>query len=447
MGLLSRGKDEPPHRLPGYAALAREDVEDARRRRPDVDLSGYAAERGLDFLGSRNPAGYFAAVPLDERLQFNVVRGLLDGRRDGCLFHWVRAWPTGTDGRPGPGTFYGRYWNTGLKGWWKPAPLSLIPYVGGLFDLLTTSHPSGTELAIGIPFTVAATNVPEAAMLDLSIDNRAKPFSVGGHRVRLKDRGLPGFDLIAPREPPAALVERLLTGPLYELIAGAGARFAQFDVAVRNGTVMVRRNGYAKEPADLDALARAACIAGDAIRDAYAPELAPQPFDARLPLVDWPPSGISMSGRFPPSPWLEALHGLAAELGLALEQPAAYHRAYAASVPVPGRPFAVLRGRLPGTATVGRLLFTDERTLSHNDGRTALLLPAAPGAAETPPWGVRNEQPRIAYAVRDGIFSAWVLRSSGRLGDLGDVPGLLTTALRFGVERGLVDVREAPEPA
>jgi hypothetical protein len=122
---------------------------------------------------------------------------------------------------------------------------------------------------------------------------------------------------------------------------------------------------------------------------------------------------------------------------MTLEDPAAYHHAFP-SMPVPGRAFAVLRGTLPGTALPARIAFHHERPLTDNQGRTALLLEAAPDAPETAPWGVRVTEPRLGYAVRDGIASIWVLRSSARNGDLGDLSGFLTTALGFAVERGLV---------
>ena len=35
----------------GYASFTREDREDAKRRRPEGTLEGYAAERGLEYRG------------------------------------------------------------------------------------------------------------------------------------------------------------------------------------------------------------------------------------------------------------------------------------------------------------------------------------------------------------------------------------------------------------
>jgi hypothetical protein len=382
------------HRLPGYGAVERADAKDARRRRPDRSLEEWAATRGLDYLGTQNAAGYFSVLPLDDQLQFNVVRGTLPGGRDGCLFHWLRPWPVGMDGEPLSGRFVEKVWNPGLrKGWWK----MYIPVVG---DLMGTD----VELAIGVPCTVAATNVPEAAMLEQ------------------------------------------LPEDLHARLRASGPNTPYHDVQLSYGTVSVIRNGWPDEPDQLDALAAAASAAGDAVRAAclaaYAEGTAGAGASRRrfadpLPAVDWPPSGISLSGRFPGSPWLEALHALAGELSMELEEPAAHHAAFP-SIPVPGRPFAVMRGTLPGTAVPARIAFHQERSLSDNQGRTALLLEAAPGAPETQPHGVRNAAPGISYGVRDGVVALWTLRSSGRNGDLGDIPGFLRDALAFVVERGLV---------
>jgi hypothetical protein len=103
------------------------------------------------------------------------------------------------------------------------------------------------------------------------------------------------------------------------------------------GRLAVVRNGWPADPAQLDALAQAACAAGDALRDACLLAAPPrtQPFDQPLPTADWPARGVSLDGAFPPSPWLEALRTLAGELGMTLEQPAAHHGAFP-SLPVPG---------------------------------------------------------------------------------------------------------------
>jgi hypothetical protein len=58
----------------------------------NANLSRYAAERGLEALGNSTPGGYFAAMPAEEALQFNVMRGVLPGGAYGVLFHHRVAW-------------------------------------------------------------------------------------------------------------------------------------------------------------------------------------------------------------------------------------------------------------------------------------------------------------------------------------------------------------------
>src|SRR5947208_6805887 len=174
--------DSATPRLPGYGAFARADVADARRRRPDVDLSGYAARRGLDMLGSRNAAGFFAALPLDEQLQFNVLRGPLPGGDQGLLFHHVLPLPVEPDGSVvNAGALYGYVYNPPGG---KPR---LRDFFGGLIPLADVAIDAVADLrrpaeagdplgsCIGIPCTVAAVLVPEVALESFTIDNRPKP--------------------------------------------------------------------------------------------------------------------------------------------------------------------------------------------------------------------------------------------------------------------------------
>jgi hypothetical protein len=429
--------EQPKHRLYGRAALAREDAADAKRRMPDTDFSGYAAARGLDHLGSRNAAGFFAALPLDERLQFNVMRGDLAGGRYGLLFHHLVAWPVDEEGLPEGGPFYNIVWNPPLKlekGWWK----QMIPVAGVFFN-----DPEPTkEAACGVPCTAAATLVPETAWMPgrMSIHNHGTPWMVPGHREKLKDRDLPDWTLQASVEPPPGLVDRLLTGPLRALLEYVtAARPAYFTIEIEYGTVTITRNGFVKDEQQFDALANLVCLAGDAIADAFRAQTAPQPFDRPLAPADWPEQGVSMNPYKLGDPWLVPVHALEHRLGLTLEEPQAYHLAFP-SVPVPGQAMAVLRGRIPGTEQVGRIAFhTEKSVFRHNDGRNAVLLPARPGAAETAPAGVRLADRRLNYAVRDGIFVVWELRSSGRLGELGDVDTLIRRTVELGRELGAID--------
>src|ERR671939_743033 len=110
MGLFKR--DE--HRLPGYAAMCRDDVEDARRRRPASDLADYARGRGLEDLDNRTAAGYCAALPDDPDLQHNVLRGVLPGGAHGIVFHYTMPWSAPGGSPSGNGTWYGTHYSQGF---------------------------------------------------------------------------------------------------------------------------------------------------------------------------------------------------------------------------------------------------------------------------------------------------------------------------------------------
>ena len=71
----------------GRASFAPQDSADAKRGHPEGDLRGYAAQRGLEFLDHATPGGYRAAVPCEEELQFNVLRGALPGGEYGVVAH------------------------------------------------------------------------------------------------------------------------------------------------------------------------------------------------------------------------------------------------------------------------------------------------------------------------------------------------------------------------
>lgn len=353
----------------GSAAWDVRDVADARRRRPAVDLSGWAAGRGLDFHGSANTSGWSAVLPGEPELQFNVVRGTSAGGRDVCLWHCRHPVPVA--------------WQAGG------------PALGGEdhHDLrLQVPLPRAGDAApghVGLPCTTAGAAVPEAALTP----------AFGVTLRRGVPEGGPG--------PAAALVD----GALGELLR-RGARHAVFELSYRFGVLLLRRNGYADEAGMdelltmLDAGARALCVA--------ASPPAPLPFATELP----------PSRDRPPAPLLAEVRRLARHHRLRSEDPRHYHRAFP-TVPVPGTAWAVLRGRLPGAGVLARLALHTEAPLPDGVGRTALLLPSG-SAAATPPGGrqLLGAPVPLRYAVVDGLFAAWVTRSGA--GGLGDVVTLLS---------------------
>ena len=409
-------------RLPGYGAFAREDVADARRRRPDVDLSGYAAARRLDVLGSRNAAGFFAALPLDEQLQFNVLRGPLPGGEHGILFHHVLPLPVEPDGSVvNAGSLYGYVYNPpGQKLRLRDFLSSVIPMVDLAADVVTdlrrppdaTGDPLGS--CIGIPSTVASVLVPEVALEAFTIDNRPKPRWVAHRR-----QDIDGFTLLARDAPDPRLLGRFLSDTTRDVLRLLDSRpYAKLEV--KYGTLIVRVNGYLRDEAELDGLAQVACALARELRAAGELAADRRPFDRPLPAPEQPA----------PAPWCDPLDAYAWKHRLALEDPAAYHRAFP-SVAVPGRAFAVLRGEL-ADGVIGRVAWHTEKSIAtNNDGRNAVLLPARPGAEPTPRAGIRLADEALNYWIGDGMLAVWELRSKELRGDLGDMDALVRRALEL----------------
>jgi hypothetical protein len=407
-----------PPRLPGYGAFAGQDFVDARRRHPDVDLSPYATARGLDMLGSRNAAGFFAALPLDEQLQFNVMRGPLPGGEQGILFHHVLPVPVSPDGS-GAGLVGCVYKQPGAKLRIRDFFGNLIPLADLLVDAVTdlrrpaeVTDPLAS--CVGVPCTVGAVLVPEAALEQFTIDNQPKPRFVSHHREKIGD-----WTLLSREPPDPRLLERFLSDTTREALRHLDSR-AYAKLEVKYGTLVVRVNGYLRDEAELDGLAQLTCAlarelraAGDLIADR-------RPFDRPLPAPE----------QRAPEPWGDALDAYAWKHRLALEDPAAYHRAFP-SLAVPGRAFGVLRGEL-ADGVIGRVAWHTEKSLAtNNDGRNAVLLPARPGAEPTPRAGIRLADEALNYWIGDGMLAVWELRSKELRGDLGDMEALVRRALEL----------------
>jgi hypothetical protein len=430
------------HRYAGAAAFSREDVADAHRRHPETGTGEYAAVRGLEVLGSNAAAGYFAAMPGQDDLQFNVLRGVLPGGEYGIVFHELLAWEAVAGEPAGNGTFYGVEYNWG-NFFSKPDRHTFLQAIPILRDIVERpADPDAPEDTFGIPVTTGATLVPEAtAAGDWSIDNQPKPLVAPG-RTKLKEHGLPGWDLMGADELPTTFVEDLLAGPALRSVLERERKRPFFQVELRRGTLSVRCNGWLRDAALLDELAEELSALAGEVRAAGLEVADPRPFADPLPAADWPPEGVSISARFPPDPWLVPLHAFAREHGLVIEDRRHYHAAFP-TLPVPGRVIAVMRGRLPGTDLVGRLAWHAERPeATRNVGRNAVLLPAAPGAEETPPGGVRAEVGDLRLFVRGGVFAAWTRRDAPGAGsppgDLGPTVELVAHAVAAGRERKMI---------
>jgi hypothetical protein len=417
----------------GFAAFAPEDVADARAGRPAGDLRAYGAERGLEWLDRARPLGFAAASPGFDEYRFSVLRGPLPGGRHGVLMHQLMEIPV--TGSPNvSGRLYGSVVRSGGS-WWRPRLPNRtdIPIIGDFLDPPADDSPRepfDTD-AVWIPTTAVASLVPESALplfltrLDrrdklapYDFDQRRDLTSAGAAGWRLRTHGRPVSD---------ALADRLLSPAVREVLARR-EQDPYFGMLVLRGTLVVRRNGFLLDPAELDRLAVDTCTIADAVRDACLPELTPRP------LTDPLPSPRSEHPEVTPA-WRDGYIRVATRLGLAMEDPDELHRAFPA-LPLPGRVVAAMNGHLGG-GIQGRLVYAAELNLAASErARGAVLLAAEPGTPETPPGGVRHEGHRLVHHQRAGVHVLVSTMTAGFYPE--EQEGLVERALAFARERGLV---------
>ncbi len=397
-------------------AFSKEDVPDAKRGRPDFELRDYATRRGLEFLDHGTPAGFRAAVPGEEQLQSNVLRGSLPGGEYGVLAN--EALDVGwTDDSPDwGGTFYGtRVVARGETG----GILALVPVVGWFVGSAATAR-------VHAPCTLVGVRVPETAgtLTRLRIDRRrsSPPFSFG-KRTKLHELvGEKGWDLYAGEKPAPDVTARLVSEPVAGLLRDH-TEDGLFQAVVWWGTLVVRRNGFLHSPDELDELARAASLLAARLREVCRPLAEPRPFDAPLPAppfrggIDAPP------GFFVEDSWSKWAVETADRYRLESEDPLAYHRAFP-SMPVPGIACVVLRGRIPGLDVRGRLVVHRER----ESARPAVVIPAPEGMQPTPPGGRLVPEHRLRLEVSDGLLAAWSTQSYWGSAMAGDIDAFLASA-------------------
>jgi hypothetical protein len=392
----------------------RELAADARRGRPAVDLAGWAERRGLRFRGGASQAGHLSITcPWSDDLLFNVVRGRWPSGLDGVLCHEARIYAE--DAR---GFFHGGERSGGTAG-------------SRISDLLNPLPVGGGERAyFKVPYTSAGARVPHlATVTGLHVARRAERHTetdtlLGTWQARSLDhRGLRDRWMAAVRtHSDEATVERILAGPVRELLSaqqGLG-----FEIRIEYGQVIVSRQDFLKRDDDLDALVAAADALARAVRDICVPSNAVHPLATQLPAPEW----LAAVRRHPKrkhTSWpigarLEQVVKVADERGMAVEDPRAFHAAFP-GINVPGEPFGVLHGRLPGTALIGRLLCCAERPMDlPDDFRAFLTNPGGPAgsdvavvavdrdASATSPDGEVEDGVRVAIA--DGVLTAWRLR-------------------------------------
>lgn len=418
---------------------------------PASDLRGYAQARGLEYLESRNPMGYWGVVPADERLQFNVVRGVLPGGRHGILFHNLREvalwyhedfhdWHAAIGAE-----VHGLTFDTEDVPFDPKDLLKLAPVVGMFVD-----DSDKRPAVAGIPITVAATLVPQVAPLPpfqfVNHDNASWVEKAVNWENRIDLRSY-GFERMwaegpAAPTPDADLVARLMTTPLFQVLRTLAPR-AYLQIKVDHGQLAIGIDGYIGQDGVLDVLGEALATSANAIADAARPMHQPRPFGEPLPDADWPakqtPQQILRSPSvFPPEPYVPGMLAGAEKRGWIPEDSTAYHLAFP-DLPVPGTAWAAMRFRPPGTSAIGRVAWHAERPMSrYNIGRNAVLLPSA--AAPTAPGGVRRADLNLHYAIADGLLCSWRARDQDPIHTMVGMEAVVNDTLALARAEGLAQL-------
>ena len=437
----------------GYVALAKEDVEDAKRRRPAGTLESYAESRGYampEVTGTYG--GWRPIVPPFPEYRFNFMTGPLAHGRTGLLFHELLTLEQGPDGRlRGLG---GEFWSLRTS---SPVTVrealtpdaSDLPYVGWMFggDMANTGEPFGVAGAWA-PTTSIATIVPEtvSALGYLRIGQRGRmPFFTGR---KLDDFGCAGWNAVVADEVTDEDLAVLVSGGLGDLLrAQSSAGYAA--LALERGMLKVRRNGYLMEPVALDEFTAQFASAAKHLQGYGLKRAAPAPLDTaleparwkeppkeekrkkvfgiRLPSVSVGSGGLPVLGRwYPAPPWPPAFRALAKRLRLELEDSEAFHRSFPA-LPIHGVAVAVMRGQIPGSETTGRLLYLAEDDYTTTKQMRAAIVFAAPGAPDGPIGGIRDRDRFAVLDVKDGVVVCWSLRTANH--SLGEEDGTISRLL------------------
>jgi hypothetical protein len=402
MALLGRNKDGEERAKHGRAAYDREDVADAKRGRPAEDLGPAARARGLRFRGSIRMGAFMAATPIWPDYVFNAMDGQLRGGHYGLFEHELDQVPVDQEGIAANGSFHavrstyrsresiGSFLTSGLLGSEKAEP----------------NEPFAAN-AVWIPATSVAVRSPETNALGRFEIRRKANLPRFGHED-LGALGLSGFRGLGTDSPEVdrEALAAALAGDAGEVLRGCSYPYLRLEVGY--GLVSLLRNGFVPE-SEMDDLIAAAERIASAVTAACRPLLEPRRLEEALPPPPGPDPTASNRRRrlaeLSDAGQSDATARIANELGMAAEDPAAYHRAFP-DVPIPGRARIVLRGSLPGTSSPARIIYTTQGARGGMTLRGGILLPAAAGGPDLPPGGEVLEETGL-YGERAGPIAAF----------------------------------------
>ena len=394
-----------------HTAYSPEDVEDARRGAPSVSLEPWAASRGLAFPGPGLAGQLVTVLPRFPEYQFNVCRGELVPGRFGQVAHELHEIEAHEGSVRAGGAFFGTRVTTrrGFKsfiGWSDDRP----------------DEPFAANAAWA-PTTKVVVRVPEAVLMPRVVIRNAERMRID--HPDLAPHGMSGYRMAESGwiSPEVQAWLALACAPLTAISA------SYVSLTLDHGLLAVARNGFVSDPATLDHLVAVTAMIAENL--ATGVEAAPM-FADPLP----PPDPATWPGFLTPQPHeIEAFARLAEANAMVQEDAVALHRSFRL-LPFPGVAKAVLRGPITGTRADGRVVIAAQGGRTSGTYRTAVLAPAAVGAA-TPVGGLLHQPTDTYVEVSDGVAAAWPRTRTPNGFDSEASIGRAVAALR---DRGLADL-------
>ncbi|MCB8971261.1 MAG: hypothetical protein H6533_10670 [Thermoleophilales bacterium] len=406
------------------AAYAREDVDDSKRGRPSVSLQSYATLRGMRFRDSIRLGAFMSASPIWKEYVFNAMDGALPSGRYGLIEHELDEQALDQDGFQQAGGYY-----SVRTTWRNPDDWKAFLTYGALGGQKEVPNEPFAGNSGWLPATAVSIRVPQTRLIAPLDVRRKGNFPRFGVRD-LGELGAPGFRATGVDKDAAS---EATVGEA--LGAGAGAALGECPypyvrLEVGYGLVTLRRNGFAPEEEIKTLVDRAERIA-EAFAGACGRLARPQAFDLPVPPAE-PGPELSRKQRalaeIADMGISQAAERIAAEMGLEVEDPARFQQAFP-DVVMPGTARLVCRGTLPGTAVIGRIVYTAQGRRAGSTIRGGVLLPAASSAPKMPLGGEPVEATNMYGDLAGDIAVFWDRgRVSGQLGAVDLLRRALATA-------------------
>ena len=379
-----KGMTTPTEATFGHLAFSPDDVEDARRGRPAVQLRPIIEGLGLKFADNEMPGAFVATLPMWPDYIFNGGRGVLPGGRYGQVGHELLEVDVAMGGLQMGGSLYAVRSSYGS-------------------GLAAANEPFAGNRAWA-PSTAVHVRAPETARLPRIVVIEKSRIPAWGN-PRLEDHGLPELRMVGNDEVGPDLIASV-AGVCQPWLSQRTDPYLR--LRVRNGMLNLTVNGYRSDPGDLRQLVDAA----EGIANGLAAML-PRPlgmsFDNPGPAVG---STDPLPGVPPAWPQYAAMFAETARVSGLRNEDATHLMSLLPRNPIPGIPWGVLFGTPAGAAKPCRVVWHNQGGRTENSVRGGMITLARPGAS-TPVGGMLHAPTTMYAEVIDGFAYCWNQQRSG----------------------------------